>query len=307
VPVTTVGIIAPGEMGHAVGARLRARGARVTTSLAGRGERSLARARQAGMEVVTDDADLVRGADLFLSIVPPAGAAGLAERIAEAMRRGGAAPPYVDCNAISPATAEAVGRTIADAGARFIDAGIVGGPPEPDTPGPRFYASGPDVEVFLTLRTFGLDIRPVGPRIGQASALKMSYAALTKGLAALGTELLVAARLAGVSDALAAELAASQPQLTQWLARQLPAFPSKAHRWVAEMQEIADTFASHGLPDATMKGAAAFYDLVAPSPLGRELLERRHPARSIDDVVEVLAAACAPSPRAGRISQDGGR
>lgn len=300
-PLTTVAIIAPGEMGHAVGARLRAHGARVTTTLAGRGERSIARAQRAGMEVVTDDADLVRGADIFLSIVPPAGAAGLAERIAEAMRRAGAAPPYVDCNAISPATAEAVGRRIADAGARFIDAGIVGGPPEPDGPGPRFYTSGPDAEGFLTLRDFGLDIRSVGPRIGQASALKMCYAALTKGLTALGTELLVTARLAGVSDALAAELTASQPQLRQWLARQLPAFPSKAQRWVAEMQEIADTFASRGLPDGTMKGAAELYDLVARSPLGRELPEQRPRGRSLEDVVEVLAAACAASPRAGQI------
>ena len=298
--VTTVAVIAPGEMGHAVGARLRARGARVITSLAGRGERSIARARQAGMEIVADDGDLVRGADIFLSIVPPAAAAALAERIAGAMGRAGAAPPYVDCNAISPATADAVCRTIAKAGGRFIDAGIVGGPPERDSPGPRFYASGPDVEAFLVLGGFGLDIRPVGPRIGQASALKMSYAALTKGLAALGAELLIAARLAGVSEALAAELTASQPHLRQWLERQVPAFPSKAHRWVAEMQEIADTFAGCGLPGATMTGASEFYDLVARSPIGRERPELRERGRTFEDVVEALAAFCAPSPSDAR-------
>jgi L-threonate 2-dehydrogenase len=297
-PEITVAVVAPGEMGHAVGATLRAHGARVSTSLAGRSERSLARAQQAGMEIVTEDTDLVRGTDLFLSIVPPAAAAALAERIAEAMRRAGATT-YVDCNAISPATVAAVGRTIADAGAPFIDAGIIGGPPKPGAPGPRVYTSGPDVQPLLTLRDFGLDIRPIGPRIGQASALKMSYAALTKGLAALGTELLVSARLSGVSDALAAELAGSQPQLLQWLSRQLPAFPQKAHRWVAEMQEIADTFASHGLPDATMQGAAQFYDFVARSPLGRELPEHRGDGQTLEGVVEMLAAACAASTRPG--------
>jgi len=288
-----VAIVAPGEMGHAVGATLRAHGARVTTCLSGRGERSRARAQQAGMEIVAEDTDLIRGTDLFLSIVPPAAAAGLAERIADAMGRAGAAPPYVDCNAISPATAGAVGRTIAVAGALFIDAGIIGGPPKPGSPGPRFYTSGPDVQAFSRLRDFGLDIRPIGPTIGQASAMKMSYAALTKGLAALGTELLVAGRLAGVSDALAAELTASQPQLLQWLTKQLPAFPPKAHRWVAEMEEIADTFASHGLPDATLKGAAEFYDLVARSPLGRELPGHRERGQTLESVVETLAAACA--------------
>ncbi len=293
----TVALVAPGEMGAAVGATLRAHGARVATCLSGRSERSLARARQAGMEIVAEDTDLIRETDLFLSIVPPAAAAGLAERIAEAMRRAGSAPPYVDCNAISPTTAGAVGRTIADAGAPFIDAGIIGGPPKPGSPGPRFYTSGQDVQAFVPLRDFGLDIRPIGPTIGQASALKMSYAALTKGLAALGTELLVAAKLGGVSDALAAELARSQPQLLQWLSRQLPAFPRKAHRWIAEMQEIADTFASRGLPDATMQGAAQFYDFVARSPLGRELPEDRRAGQTLEDVVEVLAAACVASPR----------
>jgi 3-hydroxyisobutyrate dehydrogenase-like beta-hydroxyacid dehydrogenase len=160
------------------------------------------------------------------------------------------------------------------------------------------------VEAFLSLGAFGLDVRPIGPRIGQASALKMSYAALTKGLAALGAELLVTARLAGVSDALSAELAGSQPQLLQWLAKQLPAFPPKAHRWVAEMEEIAGTFESHGLPHATMKGAAEFYEFVARSPLGRELPERREHGQTLEGVIEMLAAACAVSPRTAGREQD---
>lgn len=299
----TVAIIAPGEMGAAVGATLRAHGARVITCLTGRSERSRVRAQQAGMEVVTGEADLVRQAEIFLSIVPPAAAAGLAGRLAEAVRRAGAPLPYVDCNAISPATTEAIGRTIADTGARFIDAGIIGSPPKPGTPGPRFYTSGPDVDAFLSLREFGLDIHPVGPGIGQASALKMSYAALTKGLTALGSQLLVSAKLAGVSDALSAELAASQPHLLQWLAKQVPAFPPKAHRWVAEMTEIADTFASHGLPRATMQGAAEFYDFVDRSPLGREVPERREHGQTLEDVVELLAAATAVPANGGSVSR----
>jgi L-threonate 2-dehydrogenase len=132
----TVAIIAPGEMGHAVGARLRAHGARVITYLAGRSKRSVTRAQIAGMEVIADQADLVRQAEIFLSIVPPAAAAGLAGQMAEAIRRVDASVTYVDCNAVSPTTTEAVGRTIADAGARFIDAGIIGSPPTPGTPDP---------------------------------------------------------------------------------------------------------------------------------------------------------------------------
>jgi L-threonate 2-dehydrogenase len=289
--LTTIAIIAPGEMGHAVGARLRSHGARVTTCVAGRSDRSIRRAQEAAMTIVNDDDQLVRSADVFLSIVPPAGAAGVAERVAAAMRRAGAAPLYVDCNAISPATARVIGRTVADAGARFVDAGIIGGPPQPNGPGPRFYASGEHVSAFLPLREYGLDIRPAGPAIGQASALKMSYAALTKGLSALGTELLVAAELAGVSELLAAEFRDSQPQLLQWLGKHLPGVPPKAYRWVAEMEEIAKTFASHGLPSAIMTGAAECFSFVAGSPLGRELPERRERGQTLKEMVGILSAA----------------
>ncbi len=292
-----VAIIAPGDMGHAVGARLRAHGARITTCLAGRSPRSARLAHEAGMTAAADDTELVRTADIFLSIVPPAAAVAVAERIATALRGAGATPLYADCNAISPATADAIGRTITSAGARFLDVGIIGSPPQPNTPGPRFYASGEHVTEFLSLREYGLDIRPVGSAIGQASALKMSYAALTKGLAALGGELLIAAKIAGVSEVLAAELRETQPQLLQWLGRQLPNVPPKAYRWVAEMEEIAATFAGRGLPGATLTGAAQFFAFVASSPLGRELPERRERGQTLEDVVQVLAAACVAESR----------
>jgi len=288
-----IAIIAPGEMGHAVGAHLRAHGAHVSTSLAGRSDRSAERARSAGMVVVPDDDELVGTAEIFLSIVPPAAAVPTAVRIAATMQRTGATPVYADCNAVAPATAETIGRTVTSAGAPFVDAGIIGGPPRPGASGPRFYASGPDLSALLSLRDYGLDVRGVGAAIGQASALKMSYAALTKGLQALGAQLLIAGALAGVSEALAAELRDSQPALQQWIAQQLPRGAPKAHRWVAEMEEIAKTFADCGLPDGMMMGAAAFFAFVASSPLGREASERRERGRTAEEFVEILSAACA--------------
>ena len=112
-----VAIVAPGEMGYAVGARLRVRGATVTTCLSGRGERSARRARAAGMVEVLDDEALVRAADIFLSIVPPGAAVATAERIATALARTGASLLYVDCNAIAPATVEVVAHAVTLAGA----------------------------------------------------------------------------------------------------------------------------------------------------------------------------------------------
>ena len=294
-----VAIIAPGEMGHAVGARLRACGAAVTTCLSGRGERSARRARAAGMMEVPDDDALVGAADIFLSIVPPGAAVAIAERIATALARTGARPLYVDCNAIAPATVAVVAHAVTLAGARFADAAIIGGPPRDGGPDPRFYTSGPEATAFLELREYGLDVRVIEGETGRASALKMSYGALTKGLTALAGGLLIAAKKGGVGGALAQELGESQRELRHWIDRQLPKMPPKAYRWVAEMEEAAKTVEACGLPGAMLRGAAEFYAFVANSPLGQPLPGERRDQLTLNTVVESLSDAIADDLLAG--------
>jgi 3-hydroxyisobutyrate dehydrogenase-like beta-hydroxyacid dehydrogenase len=134
-------IIAPGEMGSGIGARLRQGGAGVATSLKGRGASSAERARRAGMVVIEDDEALLDGASLMLSILPPSEAVSLAERLAPALARRGNGLVYADCNAVAPETARRIGEIVAKAGARFVDIGIVGGPPR-DGYSPHLYVSG---------------------------------------------------------------------------------------------------------------------------------------------------------------------
>jgi L-threonate 2-dehydrogenase len=300
-----VSIVAPGEMGHAVGARLRARGASVATCLSGRGDRSARRARAAGMVEVADDEALVRAADIFLSIVPPGAAVEVAERIATAVARTGTSLLYVDCNAIAPATVAVVAHTVELAGARFADAAIIGGPPRDGGPGPRFYTSGPEATAFLRLREFGLDVRVIDGEAGRASALKMSYGALTKGLTALAGELLIAAKKGGVGEALARELGESQRELRQWIDGHLPKMPPKAYRWVAEMEEAAKTFEACGLPGTMLRGAAEFYAFVANSPLGQPLPDERQDQLTLNGVVDSLSNASADDLLAGLADRAG--
>jgi 3-hydroxyisobutyrate dehydrogenase-like beta-hydroxyacid dehydrogenase len=286
----TVAIMSPGDMGHAVGARLRERGLRVISQLDGRSERTRALAARAGIEAVADDAALVREADVLLSIVAPAEAIALAERIASAVRRTGATPLYVECNAIAPQTARHVAEIVEAAGARFVDAGIIGPPPKPGAASTRFYASGQDPAAFARLGDFGLDVRLVGDQPGQASALKMCYAALTKGTTALMTELSIAAERLGVSEALSAEFAQSQPALHERMQRAVPEMVPKAHRWVGEMEEIAMTFEACGLTPRTFEGAAELYALVAGTSFAQTSPEEwRRQARRFDDVIGALA------------------
>ncbi len=286
-PLPTVAILSPGDMGHAVGRVLLEHGLPVITCLQGRSPRTRSLAAQAGIAQVDSYEELVQQADLLLSILVPAQALTAARQVAEALRRTGADLLYVDCNAISPETVRRLGQEVEQAGARFVDASIIGPPPrEPGAT--RFYASGPHAAQFAALQPFGLDVRVIGETVGHASALKMCYAALTKGLTALGTELLVAAQALGVWPALRQEFEASQPAMLQGMTRSLPGMPAKAYRWVGEMEEIAATFEQVGLTPRMLLGAADMYRFVEQTPLAR--LTPEDPQPTLEEMLQVLSA-----------------
>ena len=252
-------------MGAAVGARLKLFGAQVRTSLAGRSAAGVARVQHAGLEVVDEDRELIRGADYVLSIVPPGVALEVAENHREQLRAASGTPIFADCNAISPATAMRIGSVLGDAECRYVDAGIIGGPPPADktSSGPRFYASGEHAREFARLCQFGLDIAVLDAPIGAASGLKLSYAGLTKGLTALGSALIAAATRDGLADALLTELARSQPQVLARLERTIPGMFPKAYRWVAEMEQIAEFLGGEERGSLIYDGIARLYQRIA--------------------------------------------
>lgn len=258
---TTIAILAPGAMGSAVARRLGEHGARVLTSLAGRSAATAQRAAAAGM-VAASDADIA-GADIILSIIPPAEAVTLAQRLAAAVAARGTAPIIVDCNAVNVATVEQVAAIVASSGARFVDAAIIGLPPQPGTRRPTFYVCGEHAGELAVLRDLGLDLRVVAGGIGAASALKMSYAGINKGLTALGTAMALAATRVGAAQALRDELAESQPQILARFAVALPGMLPKAYRWVAEMREIAGFLGPDDPAHLIFEGAARLFERIA--------------------------------------------
>ncbi len=271
--IPVVAVIAPGAMGAGIGKRLVDNGVTVLTSLEGRSEETRARAKAAGMTAAKDDH--IARADFILSILPPGDALSLAQRFAPALTASNAKPVYVDCNAINPRTVDRVAAVIAPTGAPFVDAGIIGQPPtpRPDPPpqpgdgrvrgSPRIYASGAAAPRVACLRDYGLDIRVLDGALSAASALKMSYAGITKGTQAIGAAMMLAATRAGSADALMAELQGSQKEMLAWLKRQLTMMPPKAYRWVAEMQEIAGFVGDDPAAADLYQGAAEFYERFA--------------------------------------------
>jgi L-threonate 2-dehydrogenase len=256
-----VAVIAPGMMGAAVGKRLVDSGLKVLTSLKGRSPETAARAKSAGMSVANDEE--IAASDFILSILPPGDAVALAERFQPALKASNAKPVYVDCNAINPKTVDRVAAVIAPTDCPFVDSGIIGSPPKPGDAGPRFYASGPAAPRFATLRQYGLDVRVLDGAMSAASALKMSYAGITKGTQAIGAAMMLAATRAGSADALFAELSSSQKDMFAWFKRGLALMPPKAYRWVAEMHEIAGFVGEDPTAHELYEGAAHFYERIA--------------------------------------------
>jgi 3-hydroxyisobutyrate dehydrogenase-like beta-hydroxyacid dehydrogenase len=257
----TIAILAPGAMGSAVAQRLAEYGARVLTSLAGRSEASARRAAAAGM-MAADDAEIA-GADIILSIVPPAEAVGLAEQLAANIVKFRTTPVVVDCNAVNVETVQKVGEIITASGARFVDGAIIGVPPKPGSVGPAFYVSGEHAQDLAVLKQLGVDLRIVEGPVGAASALKMSYAGINKGLIAVSAAMVLAATRAGAATALRDELALSQPHILSRLGGALPDMVPKAYRWVAEMREIAAFLGPDHPASLAYEGFARLFEHIA--------------------------------------------
>jgi 3-hydroxyisobutyrate dehydrogenase-like beta-hydroxyacid dehydrogenase len=288
--IKKIGLMSPGDMGQGIAMRLKACGFDVYTALEGRSERTAELAKKAGLTDAGSVDKLVATCDAIFSVMNPGAALENARVVSKAMRAAKKSLVYVDCNAIAPGTGQEIDRLVRDAGGVFVDAGIIGSPPRGKTK-TRLYVSGPEAAQLAKLIVDDqLMVRVVGERIGDASAVKMCYASLTKGSLALGMELLIAARKLGVERALEAELKDSQAELFESLLKRCASMPPKAHRWVPEMNEIAKTFEDAGLTPRMLQGAADMYELIAETPLGRESPEdARDKARSGADVVRGLA------------------
>ena len=283
--VTRVAILSPGEMGGAVGRALSRNGLEILTCLAGRSPKTSKIARDGGFRDLPDLPSLVDECDLILSILVPAEAPRVAEAIAAAIQKSAAGAIFADCNAVSPQTVRAMASTIQRAGGSFVDAGIIGGPPRPDY-APVFYASGPDAGVLSELDGRGIRVVNLGGDPGRASALKMCYAAMTKGTAALRVALLVAAYRLGVYDVLCDELHDSHPAAFSQMQSSIERLPTVAHRWIGEMNEIASTFDAVDVTPDFHHGAADIFRLIDSAALAAD---RDPDSLTLEDAVAVLS------------------
>ena len=281
-----IGIVSPGDMGHSVGARLIENGLRVVYCSAGRSARTRNLAKEANIEAVPTYEALVTEADIVLSILVPAAAVPSAKLVADALTATNAKLLYVDCNAIAPQTAKEVGQIIKGSGGEFLDASIIGGPPRGDYT-PRIYVAGDTNRQLEFLNDYGLNLIHFSDRVGDASALKMCFASLTKGSTALYLTLMAGARALGIYDALIQEFQKSQKSRLQSIER-LPGVATKARRFVGEMEEMDKTYAGVGINPNMLKGAAEIYRIMGETSLADRVPEDTSPLPSLAETLDVM-------------------
>ncbi len=285
----TVAIISPGDMGHAVGRMLGLHGLEVITCLANRSERTKQLAAKGGIRDYPTMAEMLERADIVLSIVPPGLAAQAAGEVAESMSNSGFCPPYADCNAVSPEMAKAMAKRISDAGADFIDGGILGPPPNETRNSTRFYFSGAQAGLLSELDGKGIIVRQLGPEIGRASGIKMCYAALTKGTHALQTAVITLAEALGLTEEVTHEFQTSQEASYKQITSSAPRLPVVAWRYIDEMKQIAQTFEAAGVTPKFHEGAVAVYSHLATTPLADQALETMNKNLSPQEAAGVYA------------------
>lgn len=286
--INTVAILSPGDMGHAVGQRLRENELEVITCLAGRSARTRNLSEKAGIRDVSNMEELVAQSDLIMSMTVSAAVPSLCREVADAIKSTGSDTLFAECNAIAPQLTREMEPVITDAGGRFVDVSIIGGPPRQGY-SPHFYASGEQASEFAQLNDSGLTVIKLDGDVGQASGIKMCYAAMTKGSWALYSELLMAAELMGLTEPLLEEFRSGQSSVLERMERTIPTVPPRSRRWISEMEEIRDTFAHLGMTPHLFEGVAEMYRFIGSTPLGEEFPESRDRERSFSDTIRLLS------------------
>jgi putative dehydrogenase len=262
-----IGILSIGEMGYHWARLLKEHGVAVLTSSRGRSEITQKRAENAGVKSVPLRR-LVSDADLIVSIVVPSAARKIASQVGKALAKVGRKDClYLDANAISPMTAAAVAEALAPAQAAFVDGCIIGSATK--LARASVYVSGPRAEELRGLGDCGLKIEVLGTKIGQASAFKIVYAGLTKGLQGLLTELLLGARKFDLLQEIMRRYEESFPGLVGKVGGSIAALPIHAGRRAEEMRELRQTFRHHGLEAVIAPATAKILEQIAALDCGR--------------------------------------
>ena len=283
----TVAVLSTGEMGHMIAQVLIKNGLKVVTCLRGRSDRTRQLAERVGVVSLPTIEDVVEISDIIISVVVPSAAVVLASAVATAIKKTNSLPLYADANAISPMTSADIGDIISEAGGRYVDVSIIG-PASKVGKSSTFCISGEYAPHFAKLKSYGLHVRVLGDKIGQASAFKVLYAGFTKGLCSLMVELLLTARSNGILDQIIEQYRLDYPETTAFVDWFLPSFPFRAARRAEEMEELTQTIQKAGIKPFMAPASEAVLRSISDLNLHREYSDADEAKWKLQDVINIL-------------------
>ena len=268
--MNTITLMSPGEMGSPIAEEIINSGIRVISPLKNRSKQTFERAKKFGIEDSITLKESIDQSDLIISILVPDAAQELAKDIAKYSIELDKEIFFADLNAISPETVLNMNNTFSNSKVKFIDGGIIGTPPKGKNM-PRIYVSGKNSNYFKKLDGLGMKVIDMAGEIGAASAMKMAYASITKGYSSLLIAAVTLSIRTNNFDSLMKELEFSQPNVFNDL-KNLRSIPSKAHRWIGEMEEISKTYMENKITGDFHSGSRSIYKNVSESKLGKKRL-----------------------------------
>ena len=298
----------PGAVGKAIADALAPFEQSFVTCLVGRSARTRENAKSASIRALDSMEEIVKHADLVISVVPPVAAHDVAQHFAMALRRvsprgcgGGHAPLFLDANSISPATATAIDATIAEAGGRVVD-GVFLGPAAPFNRLTTLLLSGAEAPAVAAIFSPAVAVKVAGTAVGQASAVKMAMALLTKAQVALFAELASASGKAACLDVTLEVIKQLYPGTMEFLERTLPTYPTHIHRRIGEMREAESWL--DGLSETGTMTRAATLVLERLSMAGLDKVEPKF-SQVIDAIVERQPLAAEGTPERNDLRRAG--
>ena len=263
-------LMSPGEMGSPIAEQIQNSGIDVISPLKNRSKQTRDRAKKYGIIDSDNLENSIFESDLVVSILVPDAAKDLAIQVSKFSKKLNKEIYFADLNAVSPETVQSMKDILSDSKVKFIDGGIIGAPPKGNNI-PRVYVSGEHSAYFTKLDGLGMKVMDMSGDIGSASAMKMAYASITKGYSSLLIAAITLSIRTNNFHHLMDELEFSQSNVFKDL-NNLKSIPSKAHRWIGEMEEISKTFIENNITGDFHKASGSIYRNVSDSKLGKDRL-----------------------------------
>lgn len=215
-----------------------------------------AKADSKGVAAAANAEQAVAEADIIISAVVSKEILVAAKNVAAYLKAG---QIYMDINSASPTAKREAAEIIEASGADFVEAAVMDLVPPHGHKVPMLLAGSKAAELADTLSSYGMNVKAIGEKIGNASSVKMVRSVFMKGFSAILLESLIAARKLNAEDAVLESLQITYPEFNwkEFASTSMSRLIKHAKRQPEEMHFVAVTLEELGIEPITANATGA--------------------------------------------------